>query len=115
MNAEGAQGPLNQRSDFKDAQQTCKRLYHECAAITGSGNKTIPPEQPAVEGQEGSDIDLMLLQDGDTVLLQQRIRLHLRHHDGNQAVTCGQRGNWDCGNLQPGVNNDFFSKIDPDA
>ena len=41
LNAEGAQGPLNQRSDVKDAKQTCKRLYHECTAITGSGNKPV--------------------------------------------------------------------------
>ena len=43
LNAEGAQGPLNQRNDFTDAKQTCKRLYHEYTAITGSGNKPIPP------------------------------------------------------------------------
>ena len=34
----GVQGPLNQRSGFKQAKQTCKR-------ITGSGNKPIPTEQ----------------------------------------------------------------------
>ena len=45
LNAEGVQGPLNQRSDFKDAKQTCKRLYHECIAISGSGNKLTTPEQ----------------------------------------------------------------------
>ena len=45
LNAEGVQGPLNQRSDFRGAKQTCKRLHHECTAITGSGNKPIPPEQ----------------------------------------------------------------------
>ena len=28
-NAEGIQRPLNQRSDFKEANQTFKRLYHE--------------------------------------------------------------------------------------
>ena len=36
---------MNQRNDIKDAKQTCKRLYHEYTAITGSGNKPIPPEQ----------------------------------------------------------------------
>ena len=29
LNAEGVQGPLNQRSDVKEAKQTCKSLYHE--------------------------------------------------------------------------------------
>ena len=46
-------------------------------------------------------IDLKLLQDGDTILLLQRFRLHLRHHDGNQAATCGQRGAGIRGNLHP--------------
>ena len=45
LNAEGIQGPFNQRSDFKEAKQTCKRLYHEYTAITGSGNKPISPGQ----------------------------------------------------------------------
>ena len=45
VNAEGIQGPLNQRSVFKEAKQTCKRLSHEYTAITGSGNKPILPEQ----------------------------------------------------------------------
>ena len=36
LNAEGIQGPLNQRSGFKEAKKTCKRLYHEYTAITGS-------------------------------------------------------------------------------
>ena len=45
LNAEGIQGPLKQRCDFKEAKQTCKRLYHEYTAITGSGNKPILPER----------------------------------------------------------------------
>ena len=55
-------------------------------------------------------IDLLLLQDGETIRLPQRIRLHLRHHDGNQAATCGQRGTGTHGNLLPGVNNDFLNR-----
>ena len=42
LNAEGVQGPF---SAVRDAKQTCKRLYHEHTAITGSGNKPITPEQ----------------------------------------------------------------------
>ena len=52
-------------------------------------------------------IDSKLLQDGVTILLPQRIRLHLRHHDGNQAATCGQCGTGTRGNLHPGVNSAF--------
>ena len=44
LNAEGFQEPLNQRSDFQEAKQTSKRLYHESTAVTGSGTKPIPPE-----------------------------------------------------------------------
>ena len=49
-----------------------------------------------------------LPQDGDTIFLPQRIRLHLRHHDGNQAATCVnvELGFVEIFNL--GVNNDFF-------
>ena len=39
--AEGFQGPFHQRSDFKEAKQTCERLCHEYTAITGSGNKPV--------------------------------------------------------------------------
>ena len=45
LNAEGIQGPLNQRSDFKEAKQTCERLHQEHTAITGEGNKPILPAQ----------------------------------------------------------------------
>ena len=55
-------------------------------------------------------IDLKLLQDGGTILLPQRIHVHLRYHDGNQAATCGQRGNGTHGNLHPAVNSVFKKK-----
>ena len=51
-------------------------------------------------------IDLKLLQDGDNILLPQRI--HLRHHDGNQAATCGQLGAGIRGNHHPGLNSEIF-------
>ena len=51
-------------------------------------------------------IDLKFLQDGDTILLPQRI--HLRHHDGKQAATCGQLGAGILGNHHPGLNSEFF-------
>ena len=100
LNAGGVQGPLNHRRDFKEAQKTCKRLCNEYTAITGSGNKLIPPEQnksdkgaiTSLKALTNMHIDLMLQQDGDTIVLPQRIRLRLRHHDGNQAATCGRRG-----------------------
>ena len=42
---EGIQGPMNQRSDLKEAKQTCKRLCHEYTETTGEGNKPIPTAQ----------------------------------------------------------------------
>ena len=45
LNREGMQGPMNQRSDYIEAKHTCKQLYHEHTAITGSENKPIPPAQ----------------------------------------------------------------------
>ena len=51
-------------------------------------------------------IDLKLLQDGDTIFPPPRI--YLRHHDGNQAATCGQLGTGIRGNHYPGLNSDFF-------
>ena len=103
------------RSDFKEAKHTCKRLYHEYTAITGSGNKPTLQSNRSDKGAINSSkvlknthIDLMLLQDGDTIFLPQRIRLHLRHHDGNQAVTFGQHGTGTHGTLHHGVNSDYF-------
>ena len=52
----------------------------------------------SLKALKNTHIDLMLLQDlqdRDTILLPQRIRFHLRHHDGNQASICGQRGTGD--------------------
>ena len=51
-------------------------------------------------------LDLKLPQDGDTIFPPPRI--HLRHHDGNQAATCGQLGTGIRGNHHPGLNSDFF-------
>ena len=51
-------------------------------------------------------IDLkLLLHNGDTILLPQRI--HLRNHDDNQAATCGQLGARIRGNHHPGLNSEL--------
>ena len=79
---------LNLRSDFKEAKETCKRLYHKFTAIIGSGHTRIPPQQHVrqrrdqqFEALDEYIFDLKLLQDGDTMLR---------------------------GNLHLGVNSDFF-------
>ena len=61
--AEGIQRPLNQRNDFIEANQKCKRLYDEHTAITGDGNKLIPPEQQV---RQRLDQQFDLVQDGES-------------------------------------------------
>ena len=41
LNAEGANGPLDQRDDYTEAKKTCNKLYKEYAATAGCGNTTI--------------------------------------------------------------------------
>ena len=64
----------------------------------------------SLKAVKNRNIDLMLLQDVDTILLPQSIRLHLRHHGGFQAATCGQRGTGIRRNVHPGVNSEFFNR-----
>ena len=45
LSAQDIQGPLNQRGDFIEAKQKCKRLHDEHPAMTGDGHKPIPPKQ----------------------------------------------------------------------
>ena len=45
FNAEGANGPMDQRDVFKDAKEICERPYRANTAITGCGNTPIPPQQ----------------------------------------------------------------------
>ena len=83
LNAEGVQGPLNQRSDFREAKQTCKSLYQEFSAIIGSGKNLSLQSNKSDKGEIDS---LKALKH-----MHQRIRLHLPHQDGNRAATCDQR------------------------
>ena len=83
-------------------QNTVSRTY------SNHWNKSDKGAINGLKALKNVHIDFMLLQDGDTILLPQRIRPHLRHHDGNQAATCSQRGTGTHGKLQPGVNRDFF-------
>ena len=92
-------------------------IFIECIGYTRSLQST-KSDKGAINSLKdlmNTDIDLNLQQDGDTILLPQRIRLHLRHRDGNQTATCGQHGTGIRGNLLPGVNSEFFSSsIVPD-
>ena len=115
LNAEGIQGPLNQRSDLKEAKQKCKRLCDEHTAITGDGNKPILPRQQVrqrlrqqFEGLSMNTITVLnVVQDGDSTLPPGR-RIHLRHHTGNKAVTGSQIEAGIRGKHHPGLNSIFF-------
>ena len=113
LNAEGIQW----RSDFKEAKETCKNCTKSIqrplqveTILSIQSNKSDKGVINTLKALENMHIDLKLLQDGDTILLPQRIRLHLRHHDGNQAANCGQLGAGIRGNLHHGVNRDFFNR-----
>ena len=99
---------------IESAQQTCKRLYHEYTANTGSGNKPITPEQQVrrrrdqqFEGLEEYKYRLGLVQDGDSILPPGR-RIHLRYRTGNKAVTGSQIEAGIRGKHHPGLNSNRF-------
>ena len=45
LNAEGAQGPLDQRDDHKQAKETCNKMCKEHAATAECGNAPFQPQQ----------------------------------------------------------------------
>ena len=105
---------MNQRSDFKEAKQTCNRLYHEYTEITGSGNKPIFPEQQVRQRHnqqfEGLEQHAYRLDATGWRYYPSSTThsFHLRHHDGNQAATCGQLGARIREKHHPGLNSFFF-------
>ena len=108
---------MNHHSDFKQAKKICNRMYQEYTAIIGDetnlflqSNKSDKDAINTFKDLKNTTIDLMLVQDGGTIFLPQRSHLNLRHHDGNQAATCGQRGAGTRGILHLGVNSDFFNR-----
>ena len=98
LNAEGANGPVDQREDFKDAKETCKRLYHEHTAFTGCGNTPIPPQQqvrqiPNQQFESHEEYSHRLDSSGWTYYAPATIHSsYLRHHGVNRATAGGQRG-----------------------
>ena len=63
-----------------------------------------------VKASKNTITDLMVVQDGDTILLPGR-RNHLRHDTGNQAATGSQLGAGIRGKHHPGLNSIFSSLI----
>ena len=88
LNAEGIQGPLNQRSDCIEAKQTCKRLYHEYTAITGEGHQSLLHNKSG-NGLINNFDDVNFVQDGDSTFPPGR-RIHLRQRIGSRTASGGQ-------------------------
>ena len=101
LNAEGIQGPLNM-------QKTVWRTYsnHWIWKQTYPSWKTRQRLDQPFEGFEEYDYRLDFVQDGDTIPLPRRI--HLRHHDGNQAAAGSQIEAGIRGKHHPGLNSNFF-------
>ena len=114
LNAEGANGPVDQREDFKDAKETCKRLDHEHTAFTGCGNTPIPPQQqvrrrPNQQFVSHEEYSKRLDSSGWKCCVPATIHSsYLRHHGDNRAIAGGQCG---IGTPHHGVNSDFFSSF----
>ena len=67
LNAEGFQGPLNQRSDFKEVKQTCKKIQRSLEVETNlfiQSNKSNRSAINSLKALMNTIIDLKLLQDG---------------------------------------------------
>ena len=95
----------------KDCTTNIQRSLEVETNLSLQSNKSDKGLIDSLKAMKNTHIDLMLPQDGDTIPLPQRI--HLRHHDGNQAATCGQLGAGIRGNIHHGVNSEFFSLIVP--
>ena len=114
LNAEGIQGKLNQRSErrSKHAKDCITNFQRSLDVETNQflqSNKSDKGLINSLKALRNAFFDLKLLHDGDTILLPQRI--HLRHHDGNQAAICGQLGAGIRGDHHPGLNSEHFSSL----
>ena len=100
----------NKRSrNAKDCTKSIQQSLEVETNLPIQSNKSDKSAINNLNALKNMHIDLMLPRDGDTVLLPQRIRLHLRHHDGNQAATCSQRETGIRGNPHLGVNSDLLT------
>ena len=112
LNSEGANGPLDQRDDCKEAKKTCNRLYRKYAATAGCGNTGIHPQDQVDKDQNNNSKDMKMIfivliqkQDGHIIYLQPPRVLPLHHLGGNHLTAGGQHG---IGILHHGMNNRFF-------
>ena len=108
---ESAQRFLRRSRHAKDCTKSFQRSPEVETNLSLQSNNSDKGAINSLKALKNTHIDLMLQQDGGTILLPQRTRLHLRHHDGNWAAICGQRGTGTHVNLHPGVNSDFSKSL----
>ena len=108
LNSEGANGPVDQRDDYKEAKKKCDRLHRGSAATAGYVN--IRSSWTKDQNNNSKDMERILTeliqkQDGHIIFLQLP-RVLLRHLVGDHPTACGQHG---IGTLHHGTSNKFFS------
>ena len=94
------------RRHAKDCTMNIQRSLQVETNISLQSNKSDKGAINSLKALMNTIIDLKLPQDGDTILLPRRI--HLRHHDGNQAANCGQLGLGVRGTRHPWLNSSNF-------
>ena len=83
----------------KDCTISLRQSLEVETNLSLQSNKSDKGAINSLKALKNMHIDLTLLQDGDTILLPQRIRLHLRHHDGNCGFLphfCGVHPDVEC-------------------
>ena len=106
LNAERANGLVDHRDDYKEAKETCNRLYKEYGATAGCGHATIHPQQQVRQRPnqqfEGHEEDSYRL-DSSTGW---RYYVPATMNSSKRQTACGQHGT---GSLHHGVKQLFFS------
>ena len=117
LNAEGFPGLWNQRSDFKQAKQTCKILYHEHTAITGRGKKPFPAEQQVRQKRneqfEGCEEHAYRLDASTGCRYHPSSTKHSSASSSSRwqpSSDLWSTWNLDSWNVHPGVNSEFYNR-----
>ena len=108
LHDEGIQGPMNQYRDFKEAKQTCNRLYDEHRNHWRRKQTNPSCTTSHATAFKNTITDFNLVQDGDSILPPGR-RTLLRHRIGSRAATGSQIVAGIRGKHHPGLNRIFPS------
>ena len=114
----GANGPVDQRDDYKEAKKTCDRRYIEnIQQLQDVVTQEFILENKFNKDQTNNSVDLKrvlieLIQklDGNIIFLQQPLGVLLLHHPGGDHPTAG--GQHGIGTPHHGMSNSFSSVPD---